>query len=109
MSDALDKIEKEKGWDIPIHVDGASGGFFAPFVHPKLEWDFRLPRVKSIQSSGHKFGLACTSSEPHLRLTLADVGVGWVVWRDHKVRMQRGAHADGAVPAQGAHLRASRA
>jgi len=71
MSDALDKIEKEKGWDIPIHVDGASGGFFAPFVHPKLEWDFRLPRVKSIQSSGHKFGLAY-------------VGVGWVVWRDHK-------------------------
>lgn len=58
MSDELDKIEKEKGWDVPIHVDAASGGFFAPFATPQLKWDFRLPRVKSIQSSGHKFGLA---------------------------------------------------
>ena len=46
------------GLDIPIHVDGASGGFLAPFADPDLEWDFRVPRVKSINASGHKFGLA---------------------------------------------------
>jgi glutamate decarboxylase len=69
VSDALDQLQKEKGLDIPIHVDGASGGFLAPFVEPELEWDFRLPRVKSINTSGHKFGLA-------------PLGVGWVVWRD---------------------------
>jgi glutamate decarboxylase len=69
VSDALDKLQQESGLDIPIHVDGASGGFLAPFVHPELEWDFRLPRVKSINTSGHKFGLA-------------PLGVGWVVWRD---------------------------
>ncbi|PIE68161.1 MAG: glutamate decarboxylase [Deltaproteobacteria bacterium] len=66
----LDKIEKEKGWDIPIHVDAASGGFIAPFVQPELEWDFRIERVKSINSSGHKYGLS-------------PLGVGWVVWRSH--------------------------
>jgi glutamate decarboxylase len=69
VSDALDQIQKDKGLDIPIHVDGASGGFLAPFVEPDLEWDFRLPRVKSINTSGHKFGLA-------------PLGVGWVIWRD---------------------------
>nr|WP_321502211.1 glutamate decarboxylase [uncultured Dethiosulfovibrio sp.] len=69
ISDALDKLQADTGLDIPIHVDGASGGFLAPFVDPDLEWDFRLPRVKSINSSGHKFGLA-------------PLGVGWVVWRD---------------------------
>ncbi len=69
VSDALDKLQAEKGLDIPIHVDGASGGFLAPFCHPELEWDFRLPRVVSINTSGHKFGLA-------------PLGVGWVVWRD---------------------------
>ena len=69
VSDALDQLQKDKGLDIPIHVDGASGGFLAPFVEPELEWDFRLPRVKSINTSGHKFGLA-------------PLGVGWVVWRD---------------------------
>ena len=69
VSDALDKLEKETGLNIPIHVDGASGGFLAPFVFPDLEWDFRLPRVKSINTSGHKFGLA-------------PLGVGWVIWRD---------------------------
>ena len=71
VSDALDKLQQEKGWDIPIHVDGASGGFLAPFCAPELEWDFRLPRVKSINASGHKFGLA-------------PLGVGWVVWREKK-------------------------
>ncbi len=69
VNDALDKLQQEKGWDIPIHVDGASGGFLAPFCAPELEWDFRLPRVKSINTSGHKFGLA-------------PLGVGWVVWRE---------------------------
>jgi glutamate decarboxylase len=66
---ALDKLEKEKGLNIPIHVDGASGGFLAPFTEPELIWDFRIPRVHSINASGHKFGLA-------------PLGVGWVVWRD---------------------------
>ena len=69
VSDALDKLQQETGLDIPIHVDGASGGFLAPFVEPELIWDFRLPRVKSINASGHKFGLA-------------PLGVGWVIWRD---------------------------
>jgi glutamate decarboxylase len=69
VSDALDKLQKETGLDIPIHVDGASGGFLAPFVFPDLEWDFRLERVKSINTSGHKFGLS-------------PLGVGWIVWRD---------------------------
>ena len=69
VSDALDQLQKDTGLDIPIHVDGASGGFLAPFVEPELEWDFRLPRVKSINTSGHKFGLA-------------PLGVGWVIWRD---------------------------
>lgn len=69
VSDALDKLEKETGLNIPIHVDGASGGLLAPFVYPDLEWDFRLPRVKSINTSGHKFGLA-------------PLGVGWIIWRD---------------------------
>jgi glutamate decarboxylase len=69
VSKALDKLEEETGLNIPIHVDGASGGFLAPFVFPDLVWDFRLPRVKSINTSGHKFGLA-------------PLGVGWVIWRD---------------------------
>lgn len=68
VSDALDKLQAEKGWDIPIHVDGASGAFLAPFCAPTIEWDFRLPRVKSINASGHKFGLA-------------PLGAGWVIWR----------------------------
>jgi len=69
ISDALDQLQKDTGLDIPIHVDAASGGFLAPFVDPELEWDFRLPRVKSINTSGHKYGLA-------------PLGVGWVIWRD---------------------------
>ncbi|WP_127818480.1 glutamate decarboxylase [Microbacterium sp. CPCC 204701] len=69
VSEALDKLEADAGLDIPIHVDGASGGFLAPFTAPDIVWDFRLPRVKSINTSGHKFGLA-------------PLGVGWVVWRD---------------------------
>jgi glutamate decarboxylase len=66
---ALDQLEKDRGLDIPIHVDGASGGFLAPFCAADLVWDFRIPRVKSINSSGHKFGLA-------------PLGVGWILWRE---------------------------
>jgi len=69
MSAALDELEERSGIDVDIHVDGASGAFLAPFCAPDLLWDFRLPRVKSISSSGHKFGLA-------------PLGVGWVIWRD---------------------------
>ena len=66
---ALDGLQQKQGLDIPVHVDGASGAFLAPFIHQDVVWDFRLPRVKSINSSGHKFGLA-------------PLGCGWVVWRD---------------------------
>jgi len=66
---ALDDLEEASGLDIPIHVDAASGGFLAPFIHPAVVWDFRIPRVKSINTSGHKFGLA-------------PLGCGWVIWRE---------------------------
>ncbi len=66
---ALDAFQEESGLDIPVHVDGASGGFIAPFADPELEWDFRLARVASINASGHKYGLVYP-------------GVGWIVWRD---------------------------
>jgi glutamate decarboxylase len=69
ISDALDRLQADTGLDVPIHVDAASGGFTAPFCAPDLVWDFRLPRVKSISASGHKFGLA-------------PLGVGWIIWRD---------------------------
>jgi len=68
ISKALDLIKNTKGWDIPIHVDAAGGGFVAPFVTPNLGWDFRLERVRSINASGHKYGLS-------------PLGVGWIVWR----------------------------
>jgi glutamate decarboxylase len=71
ISIALDKLCAETGLDIPIHVDGASGAFLAPFIQPDLLWDFRLPRVKSINASGHKFGLA-------------PLGVGWALWREKR-------------------------
>jgi glutamate decarboxylase len=69
ISDDLDALQASAGLDIPIHVDGASGGFVAPFVQPDLVWDFRVPRVASINTSGHKYGLVYP-------------GVGWVIWRD---------------------------
>jgi glutamate decarboxylase len=69
ICEALDAFQKETGLDIPVHVDGASGAFVAPFVDPDLEWDFRLERVASINASGHKYGLVYP-------------GVGWIVWRD---------------------------
>ena len=66
-AEALDELEKSKGLDIPIHVDGASGGFLAPFVRPDLKWDFRIKRVHSINSSGHKFGLAPLGVRPSIQ------------------------------------------
>src|SRR5262249_42642886 len=54
---ALDAYQDSTGIDIPVHVDGASGAFVAPFLDPDVEWDFRLPRVASINASGHKYGL----------------------------------------------------
>jgi glutamate decarboxylase len=69
MSELLDDLQQRTGLDIPIHVDGASGGFIAPFLDPDLEWDFRVPRVQSVNVSGHKYGLVYP-------------GVGWAIWRD---------------------------
>ena len=54
----IEGINKKNGWDIGIHVDGASGGFVAPFAQENLEWDFRLKNVHSINASGHKYGEA---------------------------------------------------
>ncbi|MCP5491684.1 MAG: glutamate decarboxylase [Chlamydiales bacterium] len=71
INNLLLKVKKEKGWDIPVHVDGASGGFVTPFTQPDLLWDFRLEQVKSINVSGHKFGLVYP-------------GLGWVLWKDEK-------------------------
>ena len=66
---ALDAYQARTGIDVPVHVDGASGAFVAPFLDPDLVWDFRLPRVASINASGHKYGLVYP-------------GVGWILWRD---------------------------
>ena len=68
---ALTALNASRGWEVPIHVDAASGGFVAPFAYPDLRWDFRLPNVRSINVSGHKYGLVYP-------------GVGWVVWRDER-------------------------
>jgi glutamate decarboxylase len=69
ISDALDDLQERTGLDVPIHVDGASGAMIAPFLDPDLVWDFRLPRVASINTSGHKYGRVYP-------------GVGWAIWRD---------------------------
>ncbi|OZJ06656.1 hypothetical protein BZG36_00278 [Bifiguratus adelaidae] len=68
LSKLLDDYEAKTGISVPIHVDAASGGFVAPFAFPHLKWAFDLPRVHSINTSGHKFGLAYP-------------GIGWVLWR----------------------------
>ena len=68
IHDAVVASNAETGFEVPVHVDAASGGFVAPFLHPDLPWDFRLPMVKSINVSGHKYGLVYP-------------GVGFVVWR----------------------------
>ncbi|MFD8808845.1 glutamate decarboxylase [Streptomyces sp. NPDC059597] len=65
----LDALQERTGLDVPVHVDGASGAMIAPFLDPDLLWDFRLPRVASINTSGHKYGLVYP-------------GVGWALWRD---------------------------
>jgi glutamate decarboxylase len=69
LNDLLLKIKSEKGWDIPLHIDGASGGFIAPFSNPAEVWDFRLEQVRSINASGHKYGMVYA-------------GVGWLLFRD---------------------------
>jgi glutamate decarboxylase len=69
ISAELDRLAAAGGPDVPVHVDGASGGFVAPFLQSELVWDFRVPRVASINASGHKYGLVYP-------------GVGWVVWRE---------------------------
>jgi len=66
---ALDELAEQGGVDVPVHVDAASGGFVVPFLHPDVIWDFRLPRVVSINVSGHKYGLTYP-------------GIGFVVWRN---------------------------
>lgn len=68
LNDLLMEKNEQTEWDTPIHVDAASGGFVAPFLYPELEWDFRLPLVRSINVSGHKYGLVYA-------------GIGWVLWR----------------------------
>lgn len=72
IHDWLDDYEKRTGISIPMHIDGASGGFVNPFLYPDYEWDFRLPRVQSINASGHKFGLV-------------PPGLGWVVFKERSI------------------------
>jgi glutamate decarboxylase len=69
IHDMVNKVNDKYAWNVPVHVDAASGGFIAPFINPELEWDFRLPNVKSINVSGHKFGLVYA-------------GMGWAIWRE---------------------------
>ncbi|MFJ6262585.1 glutamate decarboxylase [Rhodococcus erythropolis] len=68
IAEALDEIASNGGPDVPLHVDAASGGFVVPFLHPELMWDFKVPRVVSINVSGHKYGMTYP-------------GIGFVVWR----------------------------
>ena len=72
IHDWLDDYERRTGVSIPMHIDGASGGFINPFLYPDYKWDFRLPRVLSINASGHKYGLA-------------PPGLGWVVFKEKKI------------------------
>jgi glutamate decarboxylase len=69
ISAALDRLQTIRGIDVPMHIDAAVGGFITPFLEPELVWDFRLPRVQSINASGHKFGLTYP-------------GVGWIIWQN---------------------------
>ena len=66
---AVGELNAKNGWNLVVHVDGASGAFVAPFIYPDLLFDFRLPNVASINVSGHKYGLVYP-------------GLGWVLWRD---------------------------
>ena len=69
INDLLVGLKNERGLDVPLHVDGASGGFVWPFLYPDTEWDFRLEQVRSINASGHKYGLVYP-------------GIGWIVFRE---------------------------
>ncbi len=69
INDLLGRIKRERGIDVPLHVDGASGGFVWPFLYPESPWDFRLDQVRSINVSGHKFGLVYP-------------GIGWLIFRE---------------------------
>ncbi|MFD1504651.1 glutamate decarboxylase [Georgenia yuyongxinii] len=69
LNDLLLQIKAERGLDVPLHVDGASGGFVWPFLYPDSAWDFRLEQVRSINVSGHKFGLVYP-------------GIGWLIFRE---------------------------
>jgi glutamate decarboxylase len=69
INDLLVRIKSERGLDVPLHVDGASGGFVWPFLYPDTAWDFRLEQVRSINVSGHKFGLVYP-------------GIGWLIFRE---------------------------
>jgi glutamate decarboxylase len=69
INNLLQQLKEERGLDVPMHVDAASGGFVWPFLYPDSEWDFRLPQVRSINVSGHKFGLVYP-------------GIGWLVFRE---------------------------
>lgn len=72
LNDRLVELKSEKGWDIPIHVDAASGGFITPFSRPEERWDFRLEQVATINASGHKYGLVFP-------------GIGWLVFRNRQL------------------------
>lgn len=72
IHDWLDEYEKQTGHSVPMHIDGASGAFVNPFLYPDYQWDFRLPRVQSINASGHKFGLV-------------PPGLGWIVFRERAI------------------------
>jgi glutamate decarboxylase len=69
INDLLIRLKHDKGLDVPLHIDAASGGFVWPFLYPHSEWDFRLEQVRSINVSGHKFGLVYP-------------GVGWLIFRE---------------------------
>jgi len=69
INDLLVRVRKEREIDVPLHVDAASGGFVWPFLYPDTEWDFRLGQVRSINVSGHKYGLVYP-------------GIGWLIFRE---------------------------
>ena len=71
INNLLLELKSERGLDVPLHVDAASGGFVWPFLYPDSEWDFRLEQVRSINTSGHKFGLVYP-------------GIGWLIFREKK-------------------------
>ena len=91
INDLLVRLRDEKGLDVPLHVDGASGGFVWPFLYPDSEWDFRLEQVRSINVSGHKFGLVYP-------------GIGWLIFRETQ-RPRRGPRLLRELPRQDATRR----